>query len=75
MPCSQCGQQCHGQYCEICERLHHRGVYAEDTSQESEQKKAWQCCNCGCEFFSVEWSQCPECESRRRRAAAQEADR
>lgn len=75
MACTNCGEQAHGQYCQYCERLHGRDYFADDGGPEdTDEKKAWQCCECGCEFFSIEWSECPQCASRRRRAAAQEVE-
>lgn len=72
MACDLCGADCHGKYCLSCTRVRERDFQASDAQPSDDEKRRWECASCGHEFVSTEWEACPECQSRRRRAAESE---
>jgi hypothetical protein len=74
MTCELCGEPCHGQRCSGCETIVANEKLAPTGVEQTgnDQQKRWVCTECGVEYSDAGWDGCPECGSKRRRAAPEE---
>jgi len=73
MSCNNCGCRTEGRLCRQCEIIERNSADHVDDVEPTDAS-LWECVECGHEFWSVEWIDCPECGSKRRRAAPERCE-